>query len=541
MAATDPTAAPAPATSETQASSPLIAHRSLLIALLRLGLVAALVGAIAWSALAGRSQVLARQGILLLQAEQYNEAQTTLQAALDAGNLGGQEAATRLALSEAYLARRSLANAGAVLEPLLKSTDPALAARSWVQQGRIAAWAGQGAEAVAAWQQALKGAPLPGEQAARTRRAAQWHLAEQAWQTGQGDAAALFAALAATPAPPHDPYTTSAALRLAQIRDSTAAQPDPASLAQAQATGNPDPALGDAPFLNLPGLDEGLPPETWVAQQAVLEETVATLAGQPPLSPASAATVWGRMWVQAGEWRVAARLLGAATQADPTLADAYAYLGLAQQRLGDLKSALPTYQTAVRLAPDHPLGHHLLARFYIAQSAAALAQTELDWLRTHDGDALLTTLDQGALDQFQGDYSAAEASYLAAEGLAAPTPGDTLTAALNPTLVLAQFYQGVAQWACDRGRPAATRALTAHAGPDEYDALGWAAHLCHDEAAALPPLEQANRLAPRDPRIWYHLGAVYRALAQPDQARAAFLRASDYDPGGVWERRAQQP
>ncbi len=476
--------------------------------------------------------------MLLLQAEQYNAAQTTLQAALDGGNLGDLEAATRLALSEAYLARRSLANAGAVLEPLLKSADPALAARAWVQQGRIAAWGGQTAEAAAAWQQALRGAPPPGELAARTRRAAQWHLAELAWQTGQGDAAALFAALAATPAPPHDPYTTSAALRLAQIRDSTAPQPDPALLTQAQAAGNPDPALGDAPFLNLPGLDEGLSPETWVAQRAVLEETVATLAGQPPLPPASAATVWGRMWVQAGEWRVAARLLQTATAADPTLADAYAYLGLARQRLGEIKEALPAFQTAVRLAPDHPLGHHLLARFYIAQGDPTAAQAELNWLRTHDGNILVTTLDQGAVEQIQGNYDAAEASYLAAEGLAAPTPGDTVTAALNPTLVLAQFYQGVAQWACDRGRPAASRALAAHTGPDEYDAVGWTAHLCHDEAAALAPLEQANQLAPRDPRIWYHLGAVYRALAQPDNARAAFLRASDYDPGGVWERRA---
>jgi Flp pilus assembly protein TadD len=272
---------------------------------------------------------------------------------------------------------------------------------------------------------------------------------------------------------------------------------------------------------------------------AALEDTAALLVGQPPLAPASAATIWGRMWVQAEEWRVAARTLQAATAADPALADAYAYLGLAYQRLGDAANAQTALTTAVRLAPDRPLAHHFLARLYLAQDKLDAAKSELDWLLTHGGNLLVTTLDEAAVAQLQGDYNAAESGYLAAEGLA-PEPalaGDP-AAPLNPALVLAQFYQGYAFWACDRGRPAAVRALAYHAGADEYDALGWTAHLCHDEAAALTPLEQATRLAPRNPRLWYHLGAVYRALGQADPARAAFLRASDYDPGGPWERRA---
>ena len=527
------------ATAEAESSASLIAHRSLLIAFLRLGLVAALIAALGWSALAGRAQQQARQGILLLQSEQYNAAQAALQAGLGAGHLGSLDGPARLYLSYAYLARRSLANAGAVLDPLQARADPTLAARAWVQQGRIAAWGGQTAAAVAAWQEALRLAPPAGEQARRARRAAQWHLAESAWQTGQGDAAGQFAALAAVPAPAHDPYVTSAALRLAQIRSSIAPQPDLAALRAARALGSPDPTLGDAPYLHLPGLDEGLPPETWAAQLMALGATAAERIGQPALAPASAATVWGRMWVQAGEWRVAARILRAATTADPTLADAYAYLGLAEQRLGHPAPAGIALGTAVHLAPDRPLGRHLLARFYLAQGALPAAQAELDWLTAHGGNALVTTLDQAALDQFQGEYAAAEAAYLAAEGLApAPAPGGDPATTLNPSLLLAQFYQGYAFWACERGRPAADRALAQHAGPDEYDAVGWAAHLCHDEAAALAPLEQATQLAPRDPRLWYHLGAVYRALGQPDRARAAFLRASDYDPGGPWERRA---
>jgi Flp pilus assembly protein TadD len=539
MAAPVPPAAQAHSTAEGAAPSVLRPPSSVLVALLRVGLVAALVGALAWSALAGRAQQQARQGILLLQTEQYNAAQTALQAGLDAGSLGSLDGPARLYLSEAYLARRSLANAGAVLEPLLASDEPTLAARAWGQQGRIAAWGGQPAQAAAAWHEVLRLAPTAGEQAGRARRAAQWHRAELAWQTGESDAATQFAALAAAPAPPHDPYVTSAALRLAQIRNATTQPLDPASISAARAAGPPDPTLGDAPFLNLPGLDEGLPPDAWAAQLGALEETATLLIGQPPLAPASAATVWGRMWVQVGEWRVAARILQAATAADPTLADAYAYLGLAEQRLGDGAQAQAALMTAVRLAPDRPLGRHFLARFYIAQRLPDQAQAELDWLRAHGGNPLVTTLDEAAVAQLRGDYDAAEAAYLAAEGQApAPDPTGSDATPLNPTLILAQFYQGVAQWACDRGRPAADRALARHAGPDEYDAAGWAAHLCHDEAAALAPLEQATRLAPRNPRLWYHLGAVYQALSQPARARAAFLRASDYDPGGPWEQRA---
>jgi tetratricopeptide (TPR) repeat protein len=525
--------------STTETGPALMAHRSWLIALVRLGLVLALVGAIAASTLGGRGPQLARQGIALLQGEQYNAAQAALQAGLDAGNLGDLAGATRLYLSEAYLARRNPANAAAILEPLLNTADPTLAARAWVQQGRIAAWDGRPAAAIAAWQTAVRLAPAAGEQAGRARRAAQWHLAERAWQAGESSAAAQFAALAATPVPPGDPYVTSAALRLAQIRNSATPRLDPASVTAARGAGGPDPTLADAPFLNLPGLDEGLPPETWAAQLGVLEETEALLVGQPPLAPASAATIWGRMWVQAGEWPVAARTLQAATAADPTLADAFAYLGLADQRLGDAAAAETALMTAVRLAPDRPLAHHFLARLYMAQGKLDAAKSELDWLLTHGGNLLVTTLDEAAVAQAQGDYAAAESGYLAAEGLApAPSLAGDPTASLNPALVLAQFYQGYTFWVCDRGRPAAARALAYHAGADEYDAVGWTAHLCYDDAAARAPLEEAARLAPRDPRLWYHLGAIYQALGQADRARAAFLRASDYDPGGPWERRA---
>jgi tetratricopeptide (TPR) repeat protein len=517
-----------------------IPHAAFFTPLLRVALVVALVGSIVWAVRTAESRLAAQQGAQLLTVEQYNAAQTELEAALAGGNLGDLDGSVRLHLSATYLARHDGARAAAVLAPVLKSTDALLLGRAWVQQGRVAAWTSQTAAAVAAWQTALRVLPTTRNQAAQARRAAQWHMAETAWQTGAPDAAAQFATLAAAPAPSNDPYTVSAVLRLAQIRNAGAERPDPVLVTAARLAGPPDPSATDVPFLNLPGQDEGLPPATWTSQLAGLESAVAEALGQPALSPASRAAFWGRAWVQAGEWPVAARTLAVAVAANPTLADAYAYLGLAQQRLGQNSAALSALLTALRLAPDRPLERHLLARFYLAIGDVPHAQTHLDWLRSHNADLLVTTLDQAQADQLRGDVVATEQDYLTAEQLSGTgtLPGVDSDLPLNPALLLAAFYEGYAPWSCDRGQPAAQQALDRHAGANEYDALGWADHLCQNNAAALAPLQQASRLAPRDPRIYYHLGVVLKALEQGPSARAAFIRASDYDPNGPWERRA---
>jgi tetratricopeptide (TPR) repeat protein len=408
-----------------------------------------------------------------------------------------------------------------------------------VQQGRIAAWAGRRAESVAAWQTALRLAPAQGDGAGRARRAAQWHLAESAWQAGEAGDAAQFAALAAQLAPPHDPYVVAATLRLAQIRAATEPRPDPAGGAAARAAGPPDLTLGDAPFLNLPGHDEGLAPETWIAQVDGLEAALLDALTLPDLAPASHDAFWGVAWVRMGEWPAARRLLERAVAADPTLADAHAYLGLAYQRTGASIPALVALQQAVALAPDRPLAHHLLARYYLDEGLLPRADLELDWLETNGADLRLTLLDRARWHRLQGDHLSAEQTYLAAEQLAGPPGGPADANAPNPSLLLALFYQDYATWACARGRPAAERAVAARPGPAEFDALGWATHLCYDDRAALPLLDQAARLAPRDPAIAYRQGIVLRALGQPVRARRALLRAIDYDPGGPWARRAR--
>src|SRR5215212_8255020 len=97
----------------------LIPHSSFLVATLR-GLLV-LIGAILGSILGSRPRLLAETGRQQLWAGEYNAAQVTLESALAAGDLGARAGDTRLALSEAYLARRDGARAAYILRDPLAS------------------------------------------------------------------------------------------------------------------------------------------------------------------------------------------------------------------------------------------------------------------------------------------------------------------------------------------------------------------------------------------------------------------------------------
>src|SRR5215212_2094613 len=99
----------------------LIPHSSFLVATLRGLLVLALIGAILGSILGSRPRLLAETGRQQLWAGEYNAAQVTLESALAAGDLGALAGDTRLALSEAYLARRDGARAAYILRDPLAS------------------------------------------------------------------------------------------------------------------------------------------------------------------------------------------------------------------------------------------------------------------------------------------------------------------------------------------------------------------------------------------------------------------------------------
>ena len=61
--------------------------------------------------------------------------------------------------------------------------------------------------------------------------------------------------------------------------------------------------------------------------------------------------------------------------------------------------------------------------------------------------------------------------------------------------------------------------------PPVQDTYGWIAFRRGDPQTALPYLENAAEGLPRDPLVQYHLGRVYEALQQPDEALAQYRKA----------------
>jgi Tfp pilus assembly protein PilF len=365
-----------------------------------------------------------------------------------------------------------------------------------------------------------------------------------AWAADNPAAEASFARLTGDPLP--DVYTPAAWLRRAEA----AARDDPASAwrylsAARAARALPASASPARPDLHLPDLDldEGLPPalisDTLARLDADLRGVPAATAG----GPAALDAYWGRAFAALEAWPQAARLLERAARADPTLVDAHAYLGLARERMGADALAEREYQTALRLAPDHDLARHLLARLLIVERRLTDARPLLDAVLAHDPTNVVAHLDLAAWAEAQGFYPQAETELEAAEqqqsarvaaGVAGPDE-----AALNTPLLLAQFYLGPGGGAraCAAALPAAMRAVARRAGAEEYDALGWAQHLCGDDASARASLDRAVARDPTLAAAHYHRGMALLALGDPG-ARAALEAAQDFDPQGVWDRRA---
>jgi tetratricopeptide (TPR) repeat protein len=511
-------------------------------------LLAGLIGAVAWSVQATRSGQAWRAGAQLLQAGHYSAAVTTLEDAINLapprGGPGYSSAQAHLSLSYAYLARRDFARAAAVLPDA--STTPALAALIDLQRARIAVAQDDSAAAQRILASAsLSGAGTGAGASDAVRRATLWRLGEIRWAAGAPDAAAVYATLAALPAPPHDPYNLGAQVRLATLTAPT----DPAAarqaLAAARAALPADPALAVTPDLHLDDLHvtEGLPPAVISDTIPRLEADLQGAAQVADASPAAQALYWGHALLSLEAWPQAATLLRQAVAADPAPADAYAYLGLAQERQGDPKAAEAAYREALRRAPDRDLARHLLARLLIAQHRWAEAAPLLDALLARDPGNVVAHLDRAAWAQGQGLDDVAEAEYKAAEqqqiahvALGTAAPDEQV---LDTSLLLAQFYfvAGPVHHDCALARDAAQRAVNRRPSAATLDALGWAQHLCGDDSTAQATLARAVATDPQLPSAQYHYGLVLKGFGDP-AARAALEAAQDLDPGGLWARRA---
>jgi tetratricopeptide (TPR) repeat protein len=228
--------------------------------------------------------------------------------------------------------------------------------------------------------------------------------------------------------------------------------------------------------------------------------------------------------IQLKEWPLAEVALTQAVNRDGQYADAFAYLGLAQDM--QQKDGLPNYRQALTLAADSPLAQFLMG---------------LHWRRLGDSNTALPYLKTAQALDPQNPAVAAEI------GGAYAALGDLTSAEIwfteavrkdeqNPDfwLLLARFYVDNEYHMAELGLPAARMALGLNPNSAlAADALGYALVLTGDLVNAEKMLLRALELDHDLAGAYYHLGLLYQMQQRLAEAETVLNHALALDPDGA--------
>ena len=228
----------------------------------------------------------------------------------------------------------------------------------------------------------------------------------------------------------------------------------------------------------------------------------------------------GESLLRRREPALAACALERAVEAQPTNAEAHAWLGAALEQLGQPTAALPHFERATQLAPDAPLG-------WLRVGMARFIQQHFEPAR----EALLRAQQ---LDPANPAPCLAMAAVLAAQGRYTDIPIWT-TAALERAPEDAEIWKGVARFYLTRNlrleeepRRAAEGAVRlAPHDAEAWTLLGWVYFNAREYEAALDALQHALSHDAQRAETYHFLGLTLRALARHTEAEAAFIRAAD--------------
>lgn len=229
--------------------------------------------------------------------------------------------------------------------------------------------------------------------------------------------------------------------------------------------------------------------------------------------------------IQLSEWPLAEVALTQAINRDGEYADAFAYLGLAQDMQG--KDGLPSYQHALDVAPASPLAQFLMGLHWRRLGDSNSALPYLKAAQALDPNNPAVAAEIGGAYAALGDLTSAEIWFTEA------VRKDEQNA--DFWLLLARFHVDHDFHMTELGLPAAR--MAAGLNPSSAlaaDALGYALFLTNDpinaEKMLLRALELDNDLA----SAYYHLGLLYQQQARLTEAETVLTHALALDPEGTY-------
>jgi tetratricopeptide (TPR) repeat protein len=254
-------------------------------------------------------------------------------------------------------------------------------------------------------------------------------------------------------------------------------------------------------------------------------------AGQATGDNAVVFALVGRAFEELGEWRLAEEALSRAVALNPEYADAYVYLGLAQDMQG--KDGLDAYEHALALAPGSAVAQFYAGLYWRRFGDAGKALAHLEAAQRLDPENPAIAAEIGGAHASLGDLQAAE---------------QWLSQAVTLAEHEARWWRLLARFALDNeyhiaevGLPAARQAAGLEPdNADGADLLGYALVLTGDLANGQKLLERAVTLNPESASAYLHLGVLYARLGQHAQAEALLNHALALDPQGLYGNLAMQ-